>query len=129
MILKKKILFVLFLTLIFAYTAVAQAGEYRLTVPHRLVNTEQVKMGTEATLELTVTNSGTSALSNIKLVQLDPLKLHDPYSQSLSLGALAVGGTTTNTWVISTRDPADHFRMAEILRDNRKNKIECVCCG
>lgn len=126
MMLKKKILFILFGTLLFAYTAVAQAGENRLTVQHRLVNTEQVEMGTEATIELTVTNSGTSALSNINLVQLNPLKLHDPYSQSLSLGDLAVDGTTTRTWVISTLDPADHFRMAEILRDNLILDVEAA---
>ncbi len=92
---------------VFFIAATAQAVE-GISVYHRFMMAEDLEGGGSiATLEVTVTNSGTSSLSEVMLVQNAPLQLPDPLAQALHVNNLSAGNESTLFWELSSSMSAD----------------------
>ncbi|MHC4321667.1 MAG: hypothetical protein ACYST3_05265 [Planctomycetota bacterium] len=103
----KKVSLVFCVLLLFSISATAQAVE-GVSVNHRFMMADDlVEGGSIATLEVTVTNSGTSSLSEVLLVQNAPLELSDPLMQALHVNDLAADSESKLFWELSSSMSAD----------------------
>ena len=103
----KPIFSILCVTLLFSVSATAQAVE-GISVNHRFMMAEDFEGGGSiATLEVTVTNTGTSSLSEVKLLQIAPLVLSDPLEQALQINSLPAGDQSTQSLKLISSMPAD----------------------
>ncbi len=105
-----KIVFSVFcVTLLFSLSAAAQTVE-GISVNHRFMMAEDFEGGgSVATLEMTITNAGTSSLSDVKLMQIDPFTLSDPLEQALQIDILPAGGRSTQPWELFSSMSADQI--------------------
>ena len=98
-----KLYVLIFLTLaIVSIPTITKARENIITIQHRFIEALDTEMGTDVTLEMTVTNRGLDALSNITLEQIEPLDLISPAGQQLTIGDLNAGASSTVSWTITT---------------------------
>ncbi len=103
-----KIVFSIFcVTLLFSISATAQSVE-GISVNHRFLMAEDFEGGgSVATLEVTITNAGTSSLSDVELMQIDSFTLSDPLEQVLQIDILPAGDRSTQHWELSSSMSAD----------------------
>jgi hypothetical protein len=103
----KTFLFISCVSFILFITATAQAVD-GVSVTHRFLMADDLdEGGSVATLEVTVTNSGTSSLSEVLLVQNAPLQLPDPLAQALHVNNLPAGDGSTLIWRLSSSMSSD----------------------
>ncbi len=97
--------------LLCSVSATAQAVE-GISVNHRLMMADdQAEGGSITTLEVTVTNAGTSSLSEVLLVQNAPLELSDPLMQALHVNDLTAGSESKLLWELNSSMSADQARQ------------------
>ncbi len=103
----KTIFSILCVTLLLSISATAHAVE-GISVNHRFMMAEEFEgSGSIATLEVTVTNAGTSSLSEVKLMQIAPFVLSDQLEQALQIDILPAGDRSTHSWKLFSSMPAD----------------------
>lgn len=110
-----KVSFIFFVLFLLSITSTVQASD-ELSVQCSLTETTMTEMGTDVTLEMTIANTGDSALSNISIIMIKPLKSVNPHDQSLSISILSAGESTSSFWSISTIMPAPYEKIAADLR-------------
>ncbi len=94
-------------TLLFSLSATAQSVE-GISVNHQFMIAEDFEEGgSVATLQVTITNAGTSSLSDVKLMQIDPFTLSDPLEQALQIDILPAGDRSTQHWELFSSMSAD----------------------
>lgn len=94
-------------TLLFSLSATAQSVE-GISVNHRFMMAEDFEGGgSVATLEVTVTNAGTSSLSDVKLMQIDSFTFSDPLEQALQIDILPAGDRSIQPWELFSSMSAD----------------------
>jgi len=81
---------------------ITMASANELEIQHTLSDVTATETGNDVTLEMTITNTGDSALSDISIAMLGPLMIGDPDMQSLSVSSLSAGETSSVSWTIST---------------------------
>ncbi|MBT6562899.1 MAG: hypothetical protein HON76_10265 [Candidatus Scalindua sp.] len=101
---------------------ITMASANELEIQHTLSDVTATETGNDVTLEMTITNTGDSALSDISIAMLGPLMIGDPDMQSLSVSSLSAGETSSVSWTISTiiLEPEEKIAvdlMAPILLD------------
>ena len=101
--------------IIFSLAAVVQASDYRLNVQYSLSDVTMTATGTKVTLDMTVNNTGDSALNNITIVMMEPLKIAVPHKQPLSISSLSAGETSSISWTVSTIAPEPREKIAADL--------------
>ncbi len=112
----RSVFFVLIGSLFFSLPVVVQAADYRLNVQYSLSDVTMTATGTKVTLSMAVTNTGDSALNNITIVMMEPLKLAVPHKQPLSISSLSAGETSSISWTVSTIAPEPREKIAADLR-------------
>ena len=101
---------------------ITMASANELEIQHTLSDVTATETGNDVTLEMTITNTGVAALSDISIAMLGPLMIGDPDMQSLSVSSLSAGETSSVSWTISTiiLEPEEKIAvdlMAPILLD------------
>ncbi len=103
----KTIFSILCVTLLLSISATAQAVE-GISVNHRFMMAEDFERGgSVATLEVTITNTDTSSLSEVKLMQIAPFVLSDSLEQALQIDILPAGDRSTHSWKLFSSMPAE----------------------
>ena len=91
---------------------ITMASANELEIQHTLSDVTATETGNDVTLEMTITNTGDSALSDISIAMLGPLMIGDPDMQSLSVSSLSAGETSSVSWTISTIIPEPEEKIA-----------------
>ena len=91
---------------------ITMASANELEIQHTLSDVTATETGNDVTLEMTITNTGVAALSDISIAMLGPLMIGDPDMQSLSVSSLSAGETSSVSWTISTIIPEPEEKIA-----------------
>ena len=118
----RTLLLIFCVTSLFTISIITMASANELEIQHSLSDVTATETGNDVTLEMTITNTGDSALSDISIAMLGPLMIGDPDMQSLSVSSLSAGETSSVSWTISTiiLEPEEKIAvdlMAPILLD------------
>ena len=118
----RTLLLIFCVTSLFTISIIAKVSANELEIQHTLSDVTATETGNDVTLEMTITNTGDSALSDISIAMLGPLMIGDPDMQSLSVSSLSAGETSSVSWTISTiiLEPEEKIAvdlMAPILLD------------
>ena len=118
----RTLLLIFCVTSLFTISIIAKVSANELEIQHSLSDVTATETGNDVTLEMTITNTGDSALSDISIAMLGPLMIGDPDMQSLSVSSLSAGETSSVSWTISTiiLEPEEKIAvdlMAPILLD------------
>jgi uncharacterized membrane protein len=118
----RTLLLIFCVTSLFTISITAKASANELEIQHTLSDVTATETGNDVTLEMTITNTGVAALSDISIAMLGPLMIGDPDMQSLSVSSLSAGETSSVSWTISTiiLEPEEKIAvdlMAPILLD------------
>jgi len=118
----RTLLLIFCVTSLFTISIITMASANELEIQHTLSDVTATETGNDVTLEMTITNTGDSALSDISIAMLGPLMIGDPDMQSLSVSSLSAGETSSVSWTISTiiLEPEEKIAvdlMAPILLD------------
>ncbi len=112
--LTKTVFLIFCVSFLFSIAAITQAEE-SIIVNHRVLSAVPVEDVSNVTLEMTITNTGSSNLSTVTLATT-PGSHHiiDLSTQALSIGYLAVNETLTQTWDVLTPIPVGYDEMVEL---------------
>ena len=118
----RTLLLIFCVTSLFTISIIAKVSANELEIQHSLSDVTATETGNDVTLEMTITNTGVAALSDISIAMLGPLMIGDPDMQSLSVSSLSAGETSSVSWTISTiiLEPEEKIAvdlMAPILLD------------
>ena len=122
----RSVFFVLIGSLFFSLAAVVQASDYRLNVQYSLSDVTMTATGTKVTLDMTVNNAGDSALNNIMIVIIEPLKIAAPHKQPFSISSLSAGETSGISWTVSMIAPEPREKIAADLHKQMLLEVSAV---
>ena len=108
----RTLLLIFCVTSLFTISIIAKVSANELEIQHTLSDVTATETGNDVTLEMTITNTGDSALSDISIAMLGPLMIGDPDMQSLSVSSLSAGETSSVSWTISTIIPEPEEKIA-----------------
>ena len=108
----RTLLLIFCVTSLFTISIITMASANELEIQHTLSDVTATETGNDVTLEMTITNTGDSALSDISIAMLGPLMIGDPDMQSLSVSSLSAGETSSVSWTISTIIPEPEEKIA-----------------
>jgi hypothetical protein len=108
----RTLLLIFCVTSLFTISIIAKVSANELEIQHSLSDVTATETGNDVTLEMTITNTGVAALSDISIAMLGPLMIGDPDMQSLSVSSLSAGETSSVSWTISTIIPEPEEKIA-----------------
>ena len=108
----RTLLLIFCVTSLFTISIIAKVSANELEIQHSLSDVTATETGNDVTLEMTITNTGVAALSDISIAMLGPLMIGDPDMQSLSVSSLSAGETSSVYWTISTIIPEPEEKIA-----------------
>ena len=108
----RTLLLIFCVTSLFTISIIAKVSANELEIQHTLSDVTATETGNDVTLEMTITNTGVAALSDISIAMLGPLMIGDPDMQSLSVSSLSAGETSSVSWTISTIIPEPEEKIA-----------------
>jgi len=88
-------------------SAMAYAGA-SVTASYAVVAVQATASGSLISLDMTVTNNGTVDLNATVVNEIDPTQMGGD-SNSLNVGALAIGAQAVRQWTIASSTPADQL--------------------
>jgi len=97
----RKSLLTLLVVAMWLVTVTAHAGS-SIDIKHRFISAEAVGAESLVTLEVTISNTDTSNLSEVTLTAIGPVLISSSTSHALKTGPLAGGETTVRTWALTT---------------------------
>ena len=88
-----------------------------MSATHTAISSSETAEGFSSIIELTLSNAGTSSLSDVLLTPIDlPLfPAPEPDGNNLSVESIASGALITVQWTVSTMIPLEAFVMLPII--------------